>query len=533
MKFNKYIPEVMIAGLAALLRLPGVTSASLTLAESRILLFAGDSWDHLWKLFINGGDRHFGAAFTYVSLVKLTGAGLTVPRTASAVLGLLSLAAVYALVRRMFGGGAARVAALFFAVLPYHVIASRNLGPASAGIFSLLISLYFFHRIYEGETSLRNILGYIGAMIIGVNLHYTAAMLVIPVNVLFAGFARERKKNLFWWIPANVVIAAICALWAQKWAVTFFTPSSAATFAGEMAQQGVITSESFFNIKFHLLLIQKYLVFLYALGGFFGASGLLNGWSAAGVVLIPLVFHYLPLIGFREYEDGYRSRLFSFILLAGLLGTSSGLSFTSLPMWDYIPAAAALFYAVCANGAARFSSWRAKGAVALLMLCVLFGYIPTARREEGNRADWKRVVDVMEEDVNEGYALIVPDGWLAAPLIFHAPDLKARMFALMNNFDMKILEAGRYRQEEILPILGAAIDSYPPKGMVEIMATAGEVWVLLDLDPDRPENKLVHEYEMWLQGYAGVMDEIPIGGDVVLRKYALMGTPRRNPLDIR
>jgi len=524
MRATRWIPEIAVAVLAVALRVPGIVTAHLSRSEGRVLLFARDGWGNLWQLFTTGADRHFGCSFSYIAMIKYAGAGESAlaARGISLACGLAAIVVVYFLVCRVFGLWQGRLAALLIAVFPHHIYASRVASPAAVSIFLFVLALYFLWRIYEGETGAGPALGYLLSMALALNLHYHAAALLIPANILFYGFARDRMKNIYWWSGANIVLAGLCAFWAQRWMGGIIGSPTGQSLTLEMAQMGVLAKEELLNLMFRFMFFEKYVQILYALGGLFNFE-LQNGWSVLGVVLVPLVFHYFPFLGFREYEDGYRPRVFAFVVLVFVLCGTAALTFAGVPRWDYIPVAAVMFMAVTANGAARYGTTKWRIAFGLMVLSMWLGFAPGVKKAEAQRPDWERAEQVLLAGSEKELPIVFTRGWESLPFLYVAPGLEERTVNLFRNFDMEFIGQTEYRQEEIISLFGGTIDAYPPDGVKRALDQAGEAWVFQDTREGVEKPKHTHEYDVWLQGNADIIREVDLGGGMKLRKCRVRG----------
>jgi len=523
-RIKGWLPELGLMAVAAMLSAPGLGSAPFSFGEARIHLFATDSWSHLARLFSIGADMHIGTFFPYVFLMKLwSGAGDTefVMRLPSLAAGLASTVVVYFFVRRLFGRWAALIAALMFTIAPYHIMASRTLGANSIGVFLFVLGLYFFHRIYEGERGAWVVAGFAVVMLGGVNFGFYSALLLVPMNVLFIGFGKERVKSLWWWVPLNLILFACAVYWSRRWSASFFVPQSAWAAVETPPIYGFVPDESFVFLKLRLMFLEKYVGFLYTLGGLYMGKAFANGWSVMGCILIPIAYHYFPFLGFREYEDGYRARVFVFIVLVLIIGMAAWASLTAAPLWELLLPASVLFYAAAGNGAARFAGWRSRAMLAVMLLSVIFGFIPMQRADERGRPDWRAAASLFEASPSDTRPIVFIDGSVSLPFLYYGRRFQSRVVSLSPDFDMKIMGPDRYRQEEVMREMKLTIDPHAPDGIALLFANSPELWVIRKGEklPEAPQ--WAREYAIWIQKYAALIQDAPIGGDFRIQLYRL------------
>jgi len=516
---GKYWAELLVAILAILLRAPGPGVPLLSGREARVWMFTRDGWGHLWELMLLKADMHTGSFFPYVWFMKLWSGGgdselwLRMP---SLLAGLLTILLVYALVKRVFGRPAAVIAALLLAVMPYHVMVSRAAIATSIGLLFFTLGLYLFWRVFEGENN-----GWVAAafsivMLAGVNFGFHAAFLVLPANILFFGFAKNRVRALWWWIPLNIVLLASAAFWAKHWMPAFFMPG---VIDPENPLYNTIPSEQLVNLNLRLLFIGKYVHLIFVLGGVYIGERLLNGWSVIGGVLAIVIYHYLPFAGFREYEDGYRPRVFMFFVAGTSLAMALLFCFTSVgasESWQVILPAAVPFYAVAANGIVRFTGWRARAVFAVLVLCVIFGFVPAMKQSELAKPDWNSVTEYMR---NSDSPLAFTDSSMSPPMYYYGRGMESRIYSMTNNFDMELIGGKRYRQDELKDILHVTIDDHPPDGLIRLFEKTGRL-IVIRRGKDVPEKpRWAKEYAIWLNKFPLVLAEKEIAKDVWLQEF--------------
>jgi hypothetical protein len=515
---TKWLPEAFVLALAAVVRLPALGGPPLTVSETRIWMFARDGWAHLWLLFGLGADFNTGTVFPYLWLLKfcmkLFGTTEAWLRAPSAAAGLATVIVLYFFARRVFGRWAAVIAAALLAAAPYHVAASRTAGPAAIGILLCALGLLLFHRIYEGRRDAATVAGFAAVMLIGVNFSFYSALLLLPMNILFIGFARDRTKALWWWIPLNAALIGCVVFWEPRLAATFFSRPPAWAATEEQALHDLVPNESIVGLKTQLIFLEKYYLFVFTLGGFyFSGEWLANGWSVIGWIAVAVSCHYFPYLGFREYEGGYRARVFAFIMLGAMLGVAALLSFTAAPAWETLLPAVLIFLPVIGNGAARFSGWRGKSLLAVLLLSTVFGFVPMQREEEQARPDWRSAARFLETAPGGRETVVLTDGGAATlPLFYYGGKLGNRIVSLMPDIDLETIGGrsggeSRFRQEEVLPVIRGTVDSRPPDGLANLFSANDRLWIVRR-GADLPENpRWAREYAIWIIGAADVILE--------------------------
>lgn len=523
--WKKWIPELLLAALAVALRAPGLGRAVLTETESRMLFLAGEPLDRVLYFFDIGAEKYFGSSLPYVIFIKywtsISDSELWF-RLPAFTAGALTIALAYMLARKMFGRWAGRAAALMLAVSPYHIMLCRSGTETAAALFFLAVAVYVLWLIYRDEAGRAAVAVFILSTVILAGFHYYILLLILPANIIVIGFGRNTKKHLWWWIPLNVIVVGICVFWWGRWIGGPLLPSQTATLTGEFAtEMKVFPGDDILNLRFRFLFIEKYLGIVMKLGGFYAAGELLNGWSVLALVFVLFMYHFLPFSGFREYEEGYRPRLFAFFMLAAFVAAGAALSFTAQPPRAGLMPAAIIFYAICANGLIRVATWRTRSFFILTILAVLFGCVPSVRISENKRPDWPRAAEVINEKSNIDAPVVLIDGWDFIPFSIYAPGLEGRATSLFPNFDLEILEPGRMKQDAILPPLNGMVDNFPPYALRDIAATSSFIWVIRNDSKDKkPGSKHEHEYKIWLDEKPVAIQSHQLGGGYNLVLYS-------------
>lgn len=515
---KKWIPEIVIILTAAVLRTAGLLSAVPGMSEARIRIFSSQTNSEIWRLYSIGADKYFGGTILCIYLNKVLGmlGGPAAMRLFCAMAGILSVAIFYFMARRIFGASAARFAGFFLAVAPAHIIISRSISPSSVSFLLTILALFYFYKFYEGTITGSEKAFFALSIIAGCFYNYMTLFLIIPVNIIFFGFMKKEEKDFYWWIPLQALLCFALWLWWKKWTAGYFSLSTSPTFTGDMSAQGHIVKEGLFNLQVKLLFIEKYINFIYNIGGYYPGAGLANGWSIFGIVLIPIVYHYFPFLGFREYEGGYKKRLFIFFFASVFISVATVFSFLneSLP-YVLLPAACMLFL-IMGHGASKFGSLKSKALISLMIVTVLFGFAVPSLKMEKQRPNWDAAAEVVSGKMGQGAPIVFIDGWMDAPFLVTHPDLAGRTSGFFSNFDMEFLMAGQMRQDEILPFFNGKVDSYPPYQLAKLLTDNPEVWIVRSVATGVEKTKHVLEYINWMKGNTELIYEEDLGGDVAI-----------------
>ena len=202
-QLEKYLP-LMIILLGAALRLVclGIMPGGLHQDESFVawnsfaIFHEGmDSAGHVLPIYMaDWGDGH-SALYVWLTLpVLLLSGGQAIPfvtRLPQAVVGIMTMAALYGVVKRLLGRGAALWSLFMLAICPWHVMMCRwgldaNLAPGF-----LIFGLYFFVRGLEEKRYLL-----LSAFFYGLSLYcYAVIWLIVPLILLLqTGYGLWHKK---------------------------------------------------------------------------------------------------------------------------------------------------------------------------------------------------------------------------------------------------------------------------------------------------------------------------------------------------
>ena len=154
-------------------------------------------------------------AFLYIqgAFIRLFGVSVASLRLPSAIVGVLTLAAVYLLGRQLFSAHAGLAAAFFLAISPWHIDISRSpKRPVLTPLFIALV-LYFLCRALQHPPSRRSLRDFIlCGVTLGIGLHGYEAFRLVPLAVtvilLWVRFSQRRPGR-------GVVELLVVATWAM------------------------------------------------------------------------------------------------------------------------------------------------------------------------------------------------------------------------------------------------------------------------------------------------------------------------------
>ncbi|HET9979390.1 MAG TPA: glycosyltransferase family 39 protein [Ktedonobacterales bacterium] len=182
-----------------------------------------------------------------------------------ALAGVLSVGALYLVVRRVFGAGAGLLAALFLAITPISVVTNRNNTIDSLLVLTVLLGAYAITRAAENG-SLRWLL--LAALLVGLgfNIKMLEAYLVVPAfAAIYLLGAPLRWRTRLWRLAlAGVVMVALSLAWVVA---VDLTPPSARPYVGSSGTNSELDLALGYNGIERLL------------GMFFGRGGASTGGS--------------------------------------------------------------------------------------------------------------------------------------------------------------------------------------------------------------------------------------------------------------
>lgn len=173
-----------------------------------LLLHATDSYGYRLPVYLTAWGSGMNALESYLMIpfVAIFGLHVWVIRLPMLLVGLLSLVAVYYLVRRFSSECMALAATLLLAISPWHVMLSRwalesNLAPGF-----VLFGLFFFVKGLEKPKFL-----VASAVCYGLSLYaYATIWIAVPfivlVSVLYAIWTKSIHNNRYTWISLGVLV---------------------------------------------------------------------------------------------------------------------------------------------------------------------------------------------------------------------------------------------------------------------------------------------------------------------------------------
>lgn len=200
-----------IVVLAATLRFYGLANRSLWFDEVFSLLVAARPVGELVSL--TAEDFHPpGHLLLLHTWLLLTGSGEVGARSLSAVFGLLTVMAAYALARHLFASaGPAMAAAVIVATSPLLVEYSQEARAYSLGSFLAVLSAHLLGRATR-ERGGGSWIGYAFVSAAGLLVHYYFALVLLATAVVFWS-GRPDQRAVRHWLAAHFLVLALFAFW--------------------------------------------------------------------------------------------------------------------------------------------------------------------------------------------------------------------------------------------------------------------------------------------------------------------------------
>jgi hypothetical protein len=184
-----------------------------------LLLTGRDQYGEFLPLFTRSLDDWPESSFVFIMIPFVAILGLTelAVRLPAALLGILTIPALYFLVKEIFGKKTALVAALFLAISPWHIQFSR-VGMSSYTLMPLLFSLalLFFIKAVKGRPGFL----YLSAVIFSLSLYsYYSARVFVPLFlvgigiIFFRDLVRMKKQALFFCLIILCVLIPLSFFW--------------------------------------------------------------------------------------------------------------------------------------------------------------------------------------------------------------------------------------------------------------------------------------------------------------------------------
>lgn len=145
----------------------------------------------------------------------LFGGSLLAVRGLSVLFSMGSAALIYLIGRRMFGAWAGTLAAVLFAMSPFHIFHGQEIRPYSLVVLLAMFSVYTFIRAVSGEG--RRWWGlHIAANILLVWTHLLAAIILLPFGLFLLLFHfRSWRRNMLWGV-VHVAVLMFVVLWIHS-----------------------------------------------------------------------------------------------------------------------------------------------------------------------------------------------------------------------------------------------------------------------------------------------------------------------------
>lgn len=173
-----------------------------------LLHYGADSYGYRLPVYLTAWGSGMNALESYLMIpfVALFGLHVWVIRLPMLLVGLLSLVAVYFLVRRFLDERIALGATLLLAISPWHVMLSRwalesNLAPGF-----VLLGLFFFVKGLEKPKFLIVSAAFYGLSLYAYATIWVAVPFIVLVNVAYALWVRSIHNNRYTWISLSVLV---------------------------------------------------------------------------------------------------------------------------------------------------------------------------------------------------------------------------------------------------------------------------------------------------------------------------------------
>jgi len=165
-----------------------------------LLLTGRDEWGTPWWQLFFTNLRSFGDyklplyAFLAVPSVKIFGLTEFAVRLPNAIFGILAIAAIYLLAKKLFNEGCGLSAASLLAISPWHIFYSRLASESLMSTFFLMLGVLFFLKMFEGG----KIWAAGASIFLTVSMYtYHSQRLFIPIFIflyLLTGFKRFKSN---------------------------------------------------------------------------------------------------------------------------------------------------------------------------------------------------------------------------------------------------------------------------------------------------------------------------------------------------
>ncbi|HIJ75072.1 MAG TPA: hypothetical protein HPP83_13330 [Candidatus Hydrogenedentes bacterium] len=146
---------------------------------------------------------------------RLTSPSVLAARTLSVILGVLAMAAVYALAERLYGKAAGLVAAFCFGVALPHVYFSQEIRMYSLIALLIAVTNYAFLRAFY-ENGIRWMIVHIICNALIAWSHAVATPMFVVQGLFLCVFCFRRLRNLVIWMSSHLVLLIGYFLWVRS-----------------------------------------------------------------------------------------------------------------------------------------------------------------------------------------------------------------------------------------------------------------------------------------------------------------------------
>lgn len=403
-----------IVALAAGLRFAGIGSESLWLDEATSLILAQNPPAQIVAL--TAEDIHPPLYYLLLRAWLVFGTGEAAMRSLSAVIGVLTVLALYALGRELSGRLTGLLAALLLAVSPLHVFYSQETRMyALVTLWAVLSSWLMVRALRGGRWPAWA--GYAGAVTLGMYTHYYMGFIVLAQN-LCVGYLWLRgwldRAMVRRWIAAQAAWVILFAPWVPT-VIRQVRGGGGGWIEQAVGRPGLrALADTFiaFTIgtlreRFPLWLRRgSYVAYALALAG--AAWAMLrpavsgrrgsDAWTPAERVLLPALLSVVPLG------------------LVWLIAQARPI-FSLRYLLPFLPA----FCLLLALGVRRIGQWRAPAGAAmaaLLAALALWGTLLQAQVPQ--KEDWRGLTAYLVEQSAAGDVVMPEPFWNAKPLQYYA-----------------------------------------------------------------------------------------------------------------
>jgi len=232
-----------IVALAFLLRVPDLRNIPYALMgdETKFAMEArGVLEGRIFKPFTTAVDGHWAMFFSVMAaFMRALGQSVEVIRLHSALAGVLSVLATYALARQLWGGRVALIAAALLATYHYHIHFSRN---AMNNVYDALFLVLIFGWLWRGWLTGRRVPWLMAALAAGLAQYFYVGGRLILIEIAVLG--------LFWLVThprqlrarAFDIVASISLCLAVAMPVVYFAQKRPDDYLTRINQSNVIQS---------------------------------------------------------------------------------------------------------------------------------------------------------------------------------------------------------------------------------------------------------------------------------------------------